>query len=76
MHIHMPPASSGANALAGAQAAETATALRRARELREAASKLKADSLEINSNAATTQHQVQEKPRQPESPAAPVSFWA
>lgn len=47
MHIHMNPANMGVNGLAGAQSAETAAALRRARELRDAASKLKAGSLEV-----------------------------
>jgi hypothetical protein len=42
MHIHTTQASAAGNALAGAQAAETAMSLRRARELREAAAKLKA----------------------------------
>jgi hypothetical protein len=42
MHIHMSPANSGSSALSGAQAAETLMALRRARELRETAARLKA----------------------------------
>jgi hypothetical protein len=48
MHIHALPASAAGDALAGAQAAETAMAVRRARELQEAASKLKAASFEIS----------------------------
>lgn len=53
MHIHMNPAVNGANALSSAQSVETATALRRARELREAASRLKAGSLGISPDGTT-----------------------
>lgn len=49
MHIHATQANAAGNALAGAQAAETATSLRRARELRDAASKLKAASFDFGS---------------------------
>lgn len=44
MHIHGHQPSVSGNPLAGAHAAEKATALKRARELREAAVKLKATS--------------------------------
>lgn len=50
MHIHAAQASALGNALAGAQDAETAMSLRRARELRDAATRLKAASFEMNSN--------------------------
>jgi len=50
MHIHPAQASALGNALAGAQDAETAMSLRRARELRDAATRLKAASFEMNSN--------------------------
>jgi|HubBroStandDraft_1064217.scaffolds.fasta_scaffold1867748_1 hypothetical protein len=46
MHIHAAQASALGNALAGAQDAETAMSLRRARELRDAAVRLKAASFE------------------------------
>jgi len=49
MHIHTTQASAAGNALAGAQAAETAMSLRRARELRDAATKLKAASFDFGS---------------------------
>jgi hypothetical protein len=42
LHIHTTQATAAGNAMAGAQAAETAIALRRARELREKADKIKA----------------------------------
>ena len=48
MHIHSAQASALGNALSGAQSAETAVSMRRARELRDAATRLKAASLEIN----------------------------
>lgn len=48
MHIHTMAASASGNALAGAQATETAMALRRARELREAGQKLKAESILVS----------------------------
>jgi hypothetical protein len=47
MHIHAMPASASGDALAGAQAAETSVAIRRARELQEAAAKLRVSSVEI-----------------------------
>ena len=49
MHIHTTQASATGNALASAQAAETAISLRRARELRDAATKLKAASFDFGS---------------------------
>jgi hypothetical protein len=52
MHIHTTQASATGNALAGAQAAETAMSLRRARELRDAATKLKAASFDFGSGIA------------------------
>jgi hypothetical protein len=58
MHVHMNPASGGANALSSAQSAETAAALRRARELREAASRLKSDSLDISPDGTTNPETV------------------
>ncbi|HEX4322984.1 MAG TPA: hypothetical protein VHZ52_18865 [Acidobacteriaceae bacterium] len=48
MHIHAAQASALGNALAGAQDSETAVSMRRARELRDAATRLKAASLEIH----------------------------
>jgi hypothetical protein len=42
LHIHTTQASAAGNALAAAQSAETAIAMRRARELREKADKIKA----------------------------------
>jgi hypothetical protein len=42
MHIHTTQANAAGHALAGAQAAETSLAMRRARELREKADKIKA----------------------------------
>jgi hypothetical protein len=49
MHIHSAQASGTGSALAGAQAAETAQSLRRARELRDAATKLRAASFDFGS---------------------------
>jgi hypothetical protein len=49
MHIHATQANAAGNALAGAQAAETAMSLRRARELRDAAAKLKGASFDFGS---------------------------
>jgi len=84
MHIHTTQANAQGSALAGAIAEETAISLRRARELRETAAKLKAISAEItpeflpNQPAAqgftqtASSVQSQEQPRN----AAPVSFWA
>jgi hypothetical protein len=53
MHIHAAQASALGNALAGAQDAETAMSLRRARELRDAAVRLKAASFETISSLPT-----------------------
>ena len=50
MHIHTAQASALGNALAGAQDAETSMSLRRARELRDAATRLKATSFEVISS--------------------------
>ena len=50
MHIHSAQASAVGNALAGAQDAETSMSLRRARELRDAAARLKAASFEIGAS--------------------------
>jgi hypothetical protein len=50
MHIHTAQASALGNALAGAQDAETSMSLRRARELRDAATRLKAASFEVISS--------------------------
>jgi hypothetical protein len=50
MHIHAAQANALGNALAGAQDSETALSMRRARELRDAALRLKAASLEIHNN--------------------------
>jgi hypothetical protein len=83
MHIHTTQANAQGNALAGAIAEETATSLRRARELRETAAKLKAISTEITPeflpNPPATQgytraasSQSQELPHK----TSPVSFWA
>lgn len=52
MHIHTTQASAAGNALAGAQAAETAMSMRRARELRDAATKLRAASFDFGSGIA------------------------
>jgi hypothetical protein len=51
MHIHTHPLNAAGNGLAGAHSAESA-ALRRAKELREAAARLKASSLEVSSDIA------------------------
>lgn len=48
MHIHAYPASASGQALAGAQAAEASVALRRSKELREAASELWATSFSLD----------------------------
>ena len=50
MHIHSAQANALGNTLAAAQNAETAMSLRRARELRDAAVRLKAASLDMSSN--------------------------
>lgn len=52
MHFHPTPASASGDALAGYHAAETAIALRRARELRDSASKIKIESLDFSSVVA------------------------
>ena len=66
MHIHAAQASALGNALAGAQDAETAISLRRARELRDAAVRLKAASFETISNL----------PADPDTAAQTVSMIA
>jgi hypothetical protein len=69
MHIHATQASALGNALAGAQDAETSMSLRRARELRDAAIRLKAASFEVISSL----------PADPETAAQTVSMvtaWA
>src|SRR5271166_162624 len=48
MHIHASQASALGNSLAGAQAAETALSMRRARELRDAASRLRAIAMDVS----------------------------
>jgi hypothetical protein len=50
MHIHSTQTSALGNALAGAQDAETALSLKRARELRDAATRLRAASFEMSSD--------------------------
>jgi len=52
MHIHTHPLNAAGNGLAGAHSAESAAAPRRAKELREAAARLKASSLEVSSDIA------------------------
>ena len=66
MHIHAAQASALGNALAGAQDAETAMSLRRARELRDAAVRLKAASFETISSL----------PSDPDTAAQTVSMIA
>lgn len=68
MHIHISHASASGNALAGAEAEETAMSLRRARELREAAARLKAAALEVNSDLASI------APSDPQTMAQTVSM--
>ena len=66
MHIHAAQASALGNALAGAQDAETSLSLRRARELRDAAVRLKAASFESLSSL----------PADPDTAAQTVSMVA
>jgi hypothetical protein len=66
MHIHAAQASALGNALAGAQDAETTMSLRRARELRDAAVRLKAASFETISSL----------PADPDTAAQTVSMIA
>ena len=66
MHIHTAQASALGNALAGAQDAETSMSLRRARELRDAATRLKAASFEVISSL----------PADPDTAAQTVSMVA
>lgn len=66
MHIHAAQASTLGNALAGAQDAETTMSLRRARELRDAAVRLKAASFETISGL----------PADPDTAAQTVSMIA
>ena len=53
MHVHASQASALGNSLAGAQAAETAMSVRRARELRDAATRLKAIAMEVSPSLNT-----------------------
>jgi len=84
MHIHTTQANAQGNALAGAVAQESAISLRRARELREAAAKLKAISTEITPELLPNQPTVQGyaqavssgQPQELPHNASPVSWWA
>jgi hypothetical protein len=75
MHIHTMAPTASSNALAGAQGAENAQSLRRARELRDAAAKLKAAALDIGTPFETKADSQAQESTQP-SAAVPVSFWA
>jgi hypothetical protein len=69
MHIHAAQASALGNALAGAQDAETTLSMRRARELRDAALRLKAASLEVYTN-------IPQNPETDSEAVAMISAWS
>ena len=75
MHIHTTTPTASSNALAGAQSAENAQALRRSREFRQAAAKLKAAALDADTPFETKADTQQQESSQP-SASIPVSFWA
>jgi hypothetical protein len=73
MHIHTTQASALGNALAAAQDAETAMSLRRARELREAAARLKAVWFEAGSGISS---ELQMDPETAAQTASMITAWS
>jgi hypothetical protein len=73
MHIHTTQGSALGNALAGAQAAETATSIRRARELRDAASKLQAIATDLIPDLALN---PQSNPETDPQTVSMITAWA
>lgn len=73
MHIHTTQASALGNALTAAQDAETAMSLRRARELREAATRLKAASFEAGSDISS---ELQTDPETTAQTVSMVAAWS
>lgn len=73
MHVHTTQAGALGNALAAVQDAETAMSLRRARELREAAARLKAMSFEAGSDISS---ELQMAPETAAQTASMITAWS